>query len=136
MFVMQNFLTLTKNPSADWHELAPKVQSFLKTYLEKERSLDFSGSIGALNQETSSTDSNIPSIPERIAKILDEYVKPAVARDGGAIAFASYEAGLVKVRLRGACSGCPSATITLKSGIERLLKSMIPEVEAVEAIED
>ncbi|MEM9389943.1 MAG: NifU family protein, partial [Bacteroidota bacterium] len=65
--------------------------------------------------------------------ILDEYIKPAVEQDGGAIAFHSYQEGTVKVLLQGSCSGCPSSTVTLKAGIENLLKRMLPEVQAVEA---
>ena len=71
---------------------------------------------------------------KKIVEILDEYIKPAVESDGGAIEFDSFENGVVKVILKGACSGCPSSTATLKGGIESLLKSMLPEVKEVEAI--
>ena len=135
VFVMQNFLTLTKTNETDWQTLVPQVQSFLIDYLDADKSLEITSDT-ASNTASSTTQAETPTITQRIIKVLDEYVKPAVARDGGVIVFDSYEAGLVKVRLKGACSGCPSATLTLKGGIERLLKSMLPEIEAVEAIED
>ena len=74
-----------------------------------------------------------PESVKKIKNILDEYVKPAVEQDGGAIIFDSFDDGVVKLQLQGSCSGCPSSTITLKAGIENLLKSMMPEVESVEA---
>ena len=64
---------------------------------------------------------------------MDEYIRPAVEQDGGAITFHSFDSGVVKVLLQGSCSGCPSSTVTLKAGIENLLKRMLPEVESVEA---
>ena len=70
---------------------------------------------------------------KKIKEILDEYIKPAVEQDGGAIAFQSYQDGVVKVQLQGSCSGCPSSTITLKAGIENLLKRALPEIQSVEA---
>lgn len=69
----------------------------------------------------------------KIKSILDEYIRPAVEQDGGAISFHSFQEGTVKVLLQGSCSGCPSSTVTLKAGIENLLKTMVPEVQSVEA---
>ena len=86
----------------------------------------------AKKQEVSSE--KITAIVEQIEMLLEKYIKPAVASDGGNIAFSSFENGTVKVILQGSCSGCPSSTATLKNGIEALLKRMIPEVEEVVAI--
>ena len=84
-----------------------------------------------ISQETT-VESEV-EIDQKIINILEEYVRPAVEQDGGAISFHSYEDGVVKLMLQGSCSGCPSSMITLKAGIENLLKRMIPEIKAVEA---
>ena len=138
LFVMHNFLTLTKKEEASWQPLAADIQQFLGTYLQDDRSL-------AMTTETphaessNSTPSSLP-IETRIKKILEEYIQPAVMQDGGLIVFDSYADGVVRLRLNGACKGCPSATLTLKGSIERLLQNMLPEevktVEAIEAEED
>ncbi len=130
VFVMNNFITLTKSEEADWHEVAPELKAFLKEYLDANKPLFAS----ALLHENAPSE-NEPEINLRIRKILDEYVRPAVEQDGGAINFRSFEEGKVTVSLQGSCSGCPSASITLKMGIENLLKRMIPEVQTVVAEE-
>ena len=83
------------------------------------------------NESDESDDPELTDLENKIKNVLDEYVKPAVEMDGGAIQFHSFDNGVVKLLLQGACSGCPSSTITLKSGIENLLKSMVPEVKEV-----
>ena len=85
------------------------------------------------SKEDPTLESDESDIEKRIKEILDEYVKPAVEQDGGAISYASFKDGVVKVNLQGACSGCPSSLVTLKAGIENLLIRMIPEVKEVEA---
>jgi len=90
-------------------------------------------------KQTLTTEAKLPKkeftdFEEKIKVILDEYIRPAVENDGGAIELDSYENGVVKVILKGSCSGCPSSTMTLKAGIEQLLKNMLPEVQEVEAI--
>ena len=90
---------------------------------------------GLINKEEASLNEDEENeIIKKIKNLLDTHVKPAVEMDGGAISFQSFDEGVVKVVLKGACSGCPSSTITLKAGIENLLKRMVPEVEAVEAV--
>ena len=84
-------------------------------------------------EQGTTADENDSETVKKIKGILDEYIRPAVEQDGGAISFHSFQDGVVKVLLQGACSGCPSSTITLKSGIENLLKTMLPEVKEVEA---
>ena len=86
------------------------------------------------NSEAATPKADLTDFDKKIIEILDEHIKPAVESDGGAIEFHSFEDGIVKVVLKGACSGCPSSTATLKGGIESLLKSMLPEVKEVEAI--
>lgn len=126
VFIMNNFVTVTKLSTYEWHEIAPQLKAFVKEYLE-------SGEEILLPQEEKVVDENEPEIVGKIKDMLDTYVKPAVEMDGGAITFKSFEDGIVKVELRGSCSGCPSSTITLKAGIENMLKRMVPGVEAVEA---
>lgn len=130
VFLMNNFVTITKKEEVAWEEIRNELKEFITEYIEAEKPL--------LNEDldTESTlpdDSNDSESVKRIKDILEEYVKPAVETDGGAIVFDSYEDGIVKLQLQGSCSGCPSSTLTLKAGIENLLKSMMPEVQAVEA---
>ncbi len=129
VFYMSNFVTITKNNETDWEEVKGKVQSFIRDYLVDGGAL-LNEEITKEDQAVSDTDTDIET---KIKGILDEYVRPAVEGDGGAITYHSYNEGVVTVSLQGACSGCPSATVTLKSGIENLLKRMVPEVTEVVA---
>ena len=136
IFIMHNFITVTCANAQVFEEVAPQLIDFVKQYLEA------SGTV-LETQLTAKAQANTPTpaknskeehaITEQIKQVLDEYVKPAIARDGGAITFHSFVDGVVRLNLQGACSGCPSATITLQAGIEQLLKSMIPQVQKVEA---
>jgi len=127
VFFMSNFITVTKAEDKEWEEIKEELKAIIKHYLEQDKPLitKFSETTQAAIEET--------EIEKNIKNILDEYVRPAVEQDGGAISFHSYNEGVVKVLLQGSCSGCPSATITLKAGIENLLKRMVPEVTTVEA---
>lgn len=128
VFYMSNFITVTKDEAVEWGEIQEPIKQHIKQYLEAERPL--------LVPEAMSEDHAGPEDDETVVKIksiLDEYIRPAVEQDGGAISFHSFREGTVKVLLQGACSGCPSSTITLKAGIENLLKTMVPEVQSVEA---
>lgn len=126
VFFMSNFITITKSEKVEWDEIRDNLKTFIKEYLEADKPLF---SEDPLQQEETSDSEEVM----KIKSILDEYIKPAVEQDGGAIVFDSFEDGVVKVQLQGSCSGCPSSTITLKAGIENLLKSMMPEVQSVEA---
>lgn len=128
VFIMNNFITITKDDSKEWDEVQDTLKEIISGFLQHEDTIVVEG-----DSEKSSEDEEFSEIEIRVRSLLDEYVKPAVEQDGGAIQFHSYNDGIVKVLLQGACSGCPSSTITLKNGIENLLKSMIPEVKAVEA---
>lgn len=127
VFITTNFITITKAEDIDWYEITPMLKSLIKGYLEEGKPL-FRQAITA--DEISADD---PEIVQKIKVMLDEYIRPAVEQDGGAINFKSYDEGIVTVTLQGSCSGCPSSTVTLKAGIENLLKRMIPEVKEVVA---
>ena len=128
VFYMSNFITVTKKPDVEWLEIQNTIRDHIKNYLESGRLiLDIPADAGQEGEETESV--------KKIKSILDEYIRPAVEQDGGAISFHSFENGVVKVRLQGSCSGCPSSTVTLKAGIENLfLRMMKEEVKSVEAI--
>ncbi|MFY0628301.1 MAG: NifU family protein [Reichenbachiella sp.] len=131
VFVMSNFITVSKDEETNWEEVKAGIKAHIKNYLESGKQ------VIDLSKEAEVQKSAAPvssDIDENIKGILDEYIRPAVEQDGGAIHFASFEDGVVKVVLQGACSGCPSSTLTLKAGIENLLKRMVPEVVSVEAI--
>lgn len=128
VFYMGNFITVTKTDEADWYEIRDEIKQQIATYLEEEKPL-------LLEEVTmDQPNENDSETVKKIKGILDEYVRPAVESDGGAISFHSFEEGVVRVLLQGSCSGCPSSTLTLKAGIENLLQRMLPdEVKSVEA---
>ncbi len=134
VFLSSNFITITKDSDIEWEECLFDLKKFLKIFFDENNSVFAQKTI---DSNTLVVDANDSTIVAKIKATLDQYVRPAVESDGGAINFSSFdeESGLVKVFLQGSCSGCPSATITLKSGIERLLTSMVPEVKLVEAEE-
>lgn len=142
VFIMNNFVTVTVHDGTEWdmikNELREKIQRFLmenNLALAKGADTRVQGEQGEVADRSTSPEHQVSTeFEQKIADILDEYVRPAVERDGGVIQLASFKDGIVKVALRGSCSGCPSSTVTLKDGIENLLKSMLPEVQQVEAI--
>lgn len=129
VFYMSNFITVTKNEDVQWIEVQDTIRNHIKNFLEAGKLILDNNSP---EEESSSEDSETVT---KIKTILDEYIRPAVEQDGGAITFHSFKEGVVTVTLQGSCSGCPSSTITLKAGIENLFKRMMPEeVQAVEAL--
>ena len=131
VFFMSNFVTVTKNADVEWIEIQSELKALIQKYLESGRAVVLINKEEAQKAEAAAGPQN--ATEAKIMNILDEYVRPAVESDGGAIQFHSFEEGVVKVLLQGSCSGCPSSTITLKAGIENLLKRMVPEVQSVEA---
>ena len=132
VFIMSNFITITKSEKFSWEEIKLDLRDFIKKYIEEENEI-----ISKTKKQSSvKSKSKSNNIDEKIKKILEEYIKPAVEQDGGAIDFESFDNGRVTVSLKGACSGCPSSTLTLKSGIENLLKRFVPEVKEVVAEEN
>jgi len=141
VFISENYISITKYDMATWEEIGQEIRNFIRTYIVEGNTIV---SETATTCTTSNTNNNTIEQPkhldetsQQIISLLDEYVKPAVAADGGNIQFVSYEVDTktVNVVLQGACSGCPSATLTLKSGIESMLKQMLPnKIESVIAI--
>ena len=141
VFIAANFVTVVKNDSIEWDDITMELRSFIQEFVMNNSSLvqklpnyqeENKNSDEPANYEDSKPSS---AVEEKIIDILDEYIRPAVANDGGAINFKSFDNGIVTVILRGSCSGCPSATQTLKGGVESLLKQMLPEVSEVVAEE-
>ena len=134
VFIGKDFLTVTKSESVEWEILKPTLLSLILEYFSS------GGEIESLELETKTKQEKIKytkkdqEIVNKINELLEERIKPAVAQDGGDINFVKLQKGIVFLELRGACSGCPSSTITLKSGIENMLKYYIPEIQSVEAI--
>lgn len=140
VFFDENYVSITKYDVADWQDITMELREFIRSYIENGRDIVNKGATQALKKTEIQQDAHFESLDDtskEIVNILEEYVKPAVASDGGNIQFISYEADSKKVNvmLQGACSGCPSSTYTLKSGIENMLKEMLPgKVDMVEAI--
>jgi Fe-S cluster biogenesis protein NfuA len=129
VFICSNFVTLTKTAETEWSDVIPTIKQFLKEYLEDNRAVINESEI--VSEVVLSGDET--EVVQRIKELLENYVKPAVEMDGGAIQFKNYQDGVVTLALQGSCSGCPSSMITLKAGIEGMMKRMIPEVQEVVA---
>lgn len=139
VFMDENYVSVTKTDSADWAELAMELRTFIRDYIISGKPIVADGLAPSTFESTQSQGQieSLDGTSKQIISILDEYVKPAVASDGGNILFQSYEpeSKTVNVILQGACSGCPSSTYTLKNGIEQMLKNMLGDkVEEVVAI--
>ncbi len=127
VFIMNNFVTITRTHGTEWHEVIPIIRDFLKSYIEADEPV-MSGHAPA--DKYTGADGLVVA---QIIEVLDTYIKPAVESDGGMISFKSFDRGVVTVEMKGSCSGCPSSTVTLKRGIEGMLTRMIPEVKEVVA---
>ena len=128
VLLSKNFLSVKKTKETSWNELKPMVISHLNHYFENNKE-------PILKEELEDTKNNNESdeTVKKIMDVLDTKIRPAVARDGGDIKFKSFEKGVVKVELQGSCSGCPSSLMTLKQGVQNLLKHYVKEVNSVEA---
>jgi len=140
IFIDENYVSITKYDMAEWQDITIELREFIRSYIESGKDVVLPEAVETLQKSSKQIDSKfeaLDDISKEIVNILEEYVKPAVASDGGNIQFISYDSAekSVSVMLQGACSGCPSSTYTLKSGIENMLKEMLPgKVETVEAI--
>ncbi len=140
VFFDENYVSITKYDIAEWEDITIELREFIRSYIENGKDIVLPEASKVLKKSTKQLDNHYESLDDtskEIINILEEYVKPAVASDGGNIQFISYDADTknVSVLLQGACSGCPSSTYTLKSGIENMLKEMMKgRVETVEAI--
>jgi NFU1 iron-sulfur cluster scaffold homolog, mitochondrial len=129
VFFASNFITVTKSGDVEWLEIQSRLKEHIKKYLEAGKF------IIELNESPESSGEEETETVKKIKTILEEYIRPAVEQDGGAITYHSFQDGVVKVKLQGSCSGCPSSMITLKAGIENLFTKMMPgEVKSVEAL--
>ena len=141
VFISENYISITKFDIVEWNDVYSEIRNFISSYLQDNKTIikELPKSNSTLNKPKEKEDDiiNFEGTSAKIIAILDEYIRPAVASDGGNIAFKSYneETKIVKVVLQGACSGCPSSTITLKNGIETMLQEMLPnEISQVVAI--
>lgn len=129
VFYASNFITVTKKGDVEWLEIQNTIKNHILKFLEMGKFI-----IDVQEENSVSTEEETETV-KKIKTILEEYIRPAVEQDGGAITYHSFNDGVVKVKLQGSCSGCPSSMITLKAGIENLFQRMMPgEVSAVEAL--
>lgn len=136
VFIASNFVTLTKTPETEWYDVIPSIKTFLREYIDEGRPIVNDDELAEQQPKVSEVSVNDPDVVKRIKELLENYVRPAVEMDGGNIRFKQYDRGKLTVMLQGACSGCPSSMITLKAGIEGMMKRMIPEVREVVAEAD
>ena len=129
ILLSKNFLSVKKSDEVSWSELKPMVISHLNHYFENNE-----GPILKKYEASNSSNKYQDQTVKKIIEVLDTKIRPAVARDGGDIKFMAFEKGVVKVELQGSCSGCPSSLMTLKQGVQNLLKHYVKEVNSVEAI--
>lgn len=140
VYIDENYISIGKYDMADWNDITTEIRDFIRTYLEQGKEVLTANAAVTKEEVKKQSDldfENLDDVSKDIVSIIDEYIKPAVASDGGNILFDSYDPKSkgVKVILQGACSGCPSSTFTLKNGIENMLKEMLKDkVEYVEAI--
>ena len=127
IFLGKDFISINKFDDVPWEEVKHIIISFINDYYS-------SGKESVLEKNLQENEKNLEEIEKQIVRILDQKIRPAVARDGGDIKFREFKNGIVKVQLQGSCSGCPSSTMTLKQGVQNLLCHYIPEVKGVDAI--
>jgi Fe-S cluster biogenesis protein NfuA len=137
IYISENYVSITKFDVIEWNEVTVEVRSFIKAFIANGNTIVNETEKPKAAQNTVNNHEDLDEVSQQIISILDEYIRPAVAADGGNILFQSYQADnqIVNVILQGACSGCPSSTITLKNGIENMLKQLIPgKIESVVAV--
>tara|TARA_B100000029_G_scaffold309631_1_gene302155 strand:- start:535 stop:1077 length:543 start_codon:yes stop_codon:yes gene_type:complete len=125
VFLSEDFLSVNKDSEKDWESIKHIIISFINEFYSEGNKFVYD------NSSSQNKDTNLAEIEKKIIKILETKIRPAVARDGGDIKFKEYKDGKVKVEMQGSCSGCPSSTMTLKQGVENLLKHYIPEITEV-----
>ena len=132
VFFGEDFITVKKEKDLNWNDLKHGIISEINDYYSKGNAVVVKKDSKKINEKSSPNESN--EIINKINEVLDTKVRPAVAKDGGDITFKSFEEGVVTVELKGSCSGCPSSLVTLKQGVQNLLKHYVKEVNSVEAI--
>ena len=128
VFLGKDFLSINKEQNIDWEDIKHIAKSLIGEFYSEGKDFIYDENIESKDNK------ELKEIEKQIIKVLDAKIRPAVARDGGDIKFKEFKEGVVTVELQGSCSGCPSSTMTLKQGVENLLKHYIPEVKTVEAI--
>lgn len=136
VFISSNFITITKSDAVEWEEIMSELRSFMTDYLNKgglviaklpeqhvAKDSSFKETVSVNTQHTAPGN----DVENKIVEVLEQYIRPAVEQDGGLITFKELKDGVVTVQMRGSCSGCPSSTLTLKAGIEALLKRLLPD---------
>jgi len=133
LVINRNFISIDKNNENNWRDIMYEIKDYIKNFLESENSIINEGykEMQEAEWQRKKESGEIDSTKEHIMEIIDNHVRPWIEQDGGGIEFLSYEDGIVLVKLYGACSTCSSATVTLKAGVEQILKSMIPEIKEV-----
>jgi len=137
VYVCNNFVTISKEFNYSWDDIMLKLKEFIKAYIGDDKEIikeGFEEAMAAIEKENGVAyqyTGEQAELVKKIKELIDTYVKPAVEMDGGNIEFKSFDEGIVTVVLQGSCSGCPSSTVTLKAGIEGMLKRMVPEVKEV-----
>jgi NFU1 iron-sulfur cluster scaffold homolog, mitochondrial len=143
VFISANYITVTKSENVSWDDITLELREFIRDFIARGNQL-----VSELPKQEVHTDSSFKSTTtvftehaapqseteHKIVEVLEQYIRPAVEQDGGAITFDSFKDGIVTVQMRGSCNGCPSANVTLKAGIEALLKRMVPGVHEVVAL--
>ena len=127
IFLGEDFISINKKEITKWDEIKHIVISFINDFYSEGKEF-------VIDESLEKQNSNLDELEQKIVKILDQKIRPAVARDGGDIKFKEFKDGVVKVQLQGSCSGCPSSTMTLKQGVQNLLCHYLPEVKEVVAI--
>ena len=127
IFLSKDFISINKYDDVSWEEIKHIVISLINDYYA-------SGNEFVIDKQLNEENKKLDEIEKKIVQILDQKIRPAIAKDGGDIKFKEFKDGIVKVQLQGSCSGCPSSTMTLKQGVQNLLKHYLPEVREVEAI--
>ncbi len=127
IFLSKDFISVNKNNENSWDDIKHIVISHINEFYA-------SGKEFVINKDLNEQNESLEEIEKRIIQLLEDKIRPAIARDGGDIKFKEFKNGIVKVQLQGSCSGCPSSTMTLKQGVQNLLCHYLPEVKSVEAI--
>ncbi len=127
IFLGKDFISINKNDHISWEEIKHIVISLINDFYSNGKEF-------VIEKDLNEENENLEEVEKKIIKILDQKIRPAVAKDGGDIRFKEFKDGIVKVQLQGSCSGCPSSTMTLKQGVQNLLCHYIPEVTKVESV--
>lgn len=134
VFFGTDFVTVTKSDDMDWQVIKPLVLGAIMDHYTSDQPILLDGATSTKEDETFEDDDADPEVIDQIKELIETRVRPAVAQDGGDIIYKGFRGGTVYLHMRGACAGCPSSTMTLKSGIENMLRHYVPEVTQVEAV--